>query len=173
MIQEYMGKWPRFGRGARAHETAVVIGDVDLGEEVSLWPHAVLRGDYNFIRVGGGSNMQDGAVGDNHHHAPAEIGEDCVVGHLACVHGCRVGPRCLVGMHATLLNLAEVGEECVIGAGALVAEGQKIPPRSLVLGVPGRVIRRVSDEEVKNIVESAAHYRGYAERQLPLLKSGV
>jgi carbonic anhydrase/acetyltransferase-like protein (isoleucine patch superfamily) len=166
-VRPYLDKFPRCGAGVRVDPSAVVIGDVDLADDVSVWPQAVLRGDYNFIKVGRGTNIQDGCVIHNHHGFPAEIGEDCVVGHLACVHGCRIGSRCLIGIHAIILNGAEIGEECVIGAGALVPEGKKIPPRSMVLGLPGKVVRPVSDEEVRTIVESAAHYRGYAQRQLP------
>jgi carbonic anhydrase/acetyltransferase-like protein (isoleucine patch superfamily) len=169
MIQEYQGKKPIFASGVRIHESAVVIGDVDLGEGVSLWPQSVLRGDYNFIRVGKGSNVQDGAVLHNDTQHPLVIGEDCVIGHLACVHGCEVGKRCLIGIHATILNGAKIGDECIIGAGAVVSEGAQIPPRSLVLGVPGKVLRQIKPEELKRILDGAANYRGYAERQLPLV----
>ena len=169
MIQAYLDKRPRFGAGARGHESAVIIGDVELGEGVSIWPGAVLRGDYNFIKVGKGSNIQDGAVIHNDHGNPCEIGEDCVIGHLACVHGCKLGNRCLVGIHAIILNGAVIGDECIIGAGAVVPEGKVIPPRSLVLGMPGKVLRQISEAELKRILDGAANYRGYAERQLPLL----
>jgi carbonic anhydrase/acetyltransferase-like protein (isoleucine patch superfamily) len=152
----------------RAHVTSVVIGEVTLAEGVSLWPHTVLRGDYNSIKVGRGSNIQDGAVVHNDHTHPAVIGADCVVGHQACIHGSTVGDRCLIGIGAILLNGSVIGDECIIGAGAIVPEGKVIPPRSLVLGVPGKVIRSVTDEEVAKTVASAGHYRGYAENQLPL-----
>jgi len=146
-----------------------VIGDVTLAEGVSLWPHAVLRGDYNSITVGKGSNVQDGAVVHNDHGSPCVIGEDCVIGHQACVHGCTVGDRCLIGIHAIVLNGAVIGEESIIGAGALIPEGKVIPPRSLVLGSPGRVVRQVSDEELQRTLKGAANYRGYAERQLKVV----
>ena len=168
MLQAYLDKRPQMGANARAHATSVVIGDVTLGEGVSLWPHAVLRGDYNSIRVGRGSNIQDGAVVHNDHTHAAVIGEDCVVGHQACVHGSTVGDRCLIGIGAILLNGSVIGDESIIGAGSIVPEGKVIPPRSLVLGVPGKVMRAVTDEEVAKTVASAGHYRGYAERQLPL-----
>ena len=169
MISEYEGKRPSIGANVRAHESAVLIGDVTLGEGVSLWPHAVLRGDYNSIRIGKGSNVQDGAVIHNDHGNPCVIGEDCVIGHLACVHGCTVGDRCLIGIHAIVLNGAVIGAESIIGAGALVPEGKLIPPRSLVLGSPGRVVRQVSDEELQRTLKGAANYRGYAERQLGII----
>jgi carbonic anhydrase/acetyltransferase-like protein (isoleucine patch superfamily) len=150
------------------HESSVVIGDVDLGEGVSLWPQSVLRGDYNFIRVGKGSNVQDGAVLHNDSGHPLVIGEDCVIGHLACVHGCEIGDRCLIGIHAVVLNGARIGAESIIGAGAVVSEGMVVPPRSLVLGVPGKVRREITEGELKRITDGAAHYRAYAANQLPL-----
>ena len=171
MLQPYLDKKPQLGEGVRAHETSVVIGDVTLGAGVSLWPHTVLRGDYNSIQVGRGSNIQDGAVVHNDHAHKAIIGEDCVVGHQACVHGSTVGDRCLIGIGSILLNGSVIGDECIIGAGTVVPEGKQIPPRSLVLGIPGKVIRAVTDEEVAKTVASAGHYRGYAERQLPLAQA--
>ena len=169
MISEYEGKRPQIGANVRAHATAVVIGDVTLGEGVSLWPHAVLRGDYNSIHIGKGSNVQDGAVIHKDHGNPCVVGEDCVIGHQACVHGCSVGDRCLIGIHAIVLNGAVIGAESIIGAGALIPEGKVIPPRSLVLGSPGRIVRQVSDEELQRTLKGAANYRGYAERQLGVI----
>lgn len=171
MLQPYLDKKPQLGQGVRAHETAVVIGDARLGANVSLWPQTVLRGDYNSISVGAGTNIQDGAVVHNDHTYAAVIGADCVVGHRAIVHGSTVGDRCLVGMGAILLNGSVIGDECIIGAGCVVPEGKQIPARSLVLGIPGKVIRAVTDEEVAKTVASAGHYRGYAERQLPLAQA--
>jgi carbonic anhydrase/acetyltransferase-like protein (isoleucine patch superfamily) len=169
MLQPFQDKAPRLLGEVRAHETAVVIGDVELGDGVSLWPHAVLRGDLNRIVVGPGSNIQDGAVVHNERAHPALIGRDCVIGHQACVHGATVGDRCLVGIGALLLNGSVIGDESIVGAGSLVPEGKVIPPRSLVLGVPGRVIRQVSDEELKRTTDGAAGYRLNAAAQLPLL----
>ena len=169
MLQSYLDKTPQIFGQVRAHVTSVVIGDVSLADRVSLWPHTVLRGDYNYIKVGRGSNIQDGAVVHNDHTFAATIGEDCVVGHQACVHGSQVGNRCLIGIGSILLNGSVIGDECIIGAGAIVPEGKIIPPRSLVVGVPGKVVRRVTDEEVAKTVASAGHYRGYAEAQLPLI----
>ena len=165
-----MGKRPRFAENVRGHETCVVIGDVELGEGVSLWPHSVLRGDYNLIRVGRGSNVQDGAVIHNDTGNPCVIGDDCVIGHLACVHGATLGDRVLIGIHAVVLNGAVVGDESIIGAGAVVPEGKVIPPRSLVLGMPGKVLRQITEDELARIKSGASNYRGYAQRQLPELK---
>lgn len=167
LLQPYLEKRPRLLGTAWGHATAVVIGDVELGDQVSLWPHAVLRGDYNAIRIGRGTNIQDGAVVHNDHGNPCLIGADCVVGHQACVHGSTVGDGCLIGIGAILLNGSKIGDGCIIGAGALVGEGKEIPARSLVLGMPGKVVRQVTEEELQRTLKSAADYRGYALRQLP------
>jgi carbonic anhydrase/acetyltransferase-like protein (isoleucine patch superfamily) len=169
MQQPYKDKRPRLHGDVRAHETAVVIGDVELHDGVSLWPHAVLRGDLNRIVVGEGSNIQDGAVVHNDLKHPALIGRDCVVGHQACVHGATVGDRCLIGIGALLLNGAIIGDESIIGAGSVVAEGKVIPPRSLVLGVPGKVLRQITEDELKRITDGAAGYRKNGHEQLPRL----
>jgi carbonic anhydrase/acetyltransferase-like protein (isoleucine patch superfamily) len=158
VLQTYKGLQPRLAATARVHESAVLIGDVFLDEDVSVWPCAVLRAELAPIRVGRRTSIQDGCVLHIDRDGPVVIGEDCVVGHLACVHACTVGSRCLVGIHATILTGAVVGDECVIGAGALVGEGRVIPPRSLVLGVPGRIIRQVTDEEVQRILGGVREY---------------
>jgi carbonic anhydrase/acetyltransferase-like protein (isoleucine patch superfamily) len=173
MIQPYKDKRPTLHGDVRAHVTAVVIGDVELHDGVSLWPHAVLRGDLNRIVVGEGSNIQDGAVVHNDLKYPALIGRDCVVGHQACVHGSTVGDRCLIGIGALLLNGSVIGDESIIGAGSVVAEGKVIPPRSLVLGVPGKVIRQVTDEDLRRTTAGAAGYRQNAQDQLPRLTDGA
>ncbi|HOI23940.1 MAG TPA: gamma carbonic anhydrase family protein [Spirochaetales bacterium] len=142
--------------------SASITGDVRLGEGSSIWHNATLRGDLAPIRVGGGSNVQDGAVLHVAQDLPCVLGEDVIVGHGAIVHGCRVADRCLIGMGAIILNGAEIGEESIVGAGALVTEGKKIPPRSLVLGNPAKIVRQVKDEEVKQIIASAGHYRELA-----------
>ncbi len=166
MIQSYQNHHPRFGKDVRVHDLALVIGDVVLGDDVSLWPLAVLRGDMAAIRVGNRTNIQDGSVFHADTGYPAIIGEDCVVGHKACVHACTVGNRCLIGINSTVLTGAVIGDECIIGAGAVVLEGAKIPARSLVLGVPGKVIRPITDDEVKGILAGVSEYLHLRE-QLP------
>jgi carbonic anhydrase/acetyltransferase-like protein (isoleucine patch superfamily) len=169
-VQAFEGRGPRSSGEVRAHATAVLIGDVRLGDQVSLWPHAVVRADYGEIVIGDGSNVQDCAVIHNDHQHPAVIGKDCVIGHGAVVHGCTIGDRCLIGIGAIVLNGAQIGEESVIGAGALVPEGKILPPRSLVLGVPGKLLRSVSDEELRRTVVGAQHYREHAQSELPRLE---
>jgi carbonic anhydrase/acetyltransferase-like protein (isoleucine patch superfamily) len=169
MIQPFQDHKPKIGKQVRVHDHATVIGQVTLGDDVSVWPSAVLRGDMAAIQVGARTNIQDGSVFHTDTGFPAVIGEDCVVGHQACVHACTVGNRCLIGIQSTILTGAEIGDECIIGAGAVVLEGKKIPPRSLVLGVPGKVVRQVTDEDVKGILHGVQEYLHLRE-QLPLVK---
>lgn len=161
----------RLLNGAFIHPTALVNGDVVLGEGVSLWPYAVVRGDIAPIRIGARTNLQDGVIVHTDYGVPIVVEEDVVVGHRAVLHGVRVGKGCLIGMGAMLLSQSDIGEECIIGAGAVVTEGKKIPPRSLVLGMPGKVIRAITDEEVANIRTICARYhnlaREYGEGKFP------
>lgn len=166
MIQPYQNHRPQFGKNVRLHDSAVVIGRVSLGDGVNLWPFSCLRADLASIQVGVRTNIQDGCVIHTDTNRAARVGEDCVVGHLACIHACTVGNRCLIGIHSTILTGAEIGDECVIGAGALIPEGKKIPPRSLVVGIPGKIVRQVTDEEVKLILKGVEEYLLLAE-QLP------
>lgn len=140
------------------HETAVVLGDVTLGDDVSVWPTAVLRGDVERIVIGARTNVQDGAVIHCDPGIPALIGEDCVIGHRAVVHGCTLENGVLVGMGAVVLNRAHVGQGSIIGAGAVVKEGMRIPPGSLVVGVPGKLVRQLTVEEQASTVANAARY---------------
>ena len=149
-------------REAWVATTATITGDVDLAEDVNVWYGASIRGDEANITVGRGTNIQDNAVA---HCDPGErlvIGEDCTIGHGAILHGKSIGNRCLVGMGAILLQRSEIGDECLIGAGAVVTEGMKVPARSVVLGVPGKVVRKVTDEEVASFRKSAKGYQDLA-----------
>jgi carbonic anhydrase/acetyltransferase-like protein (isoleucine patch superfamily) len=139
--------------------TAVVIGNVLLGHDVSIWFGAVLRGDDDRIEIGQGSNVQDNAV---LHVDPGHsilIGRECTIGHRAVVHGCCIGDGTLIGMGAIVLNGARIGKGCLIGAGALVTEGKHIPDHSMVLGAPGKVVREVDAETRAGLVAGAASYR--------------
>jgi carbonic anhydrase/acetyltransferase-like protein (isoleucine patch superfamily) len=120
---------------------AVIIGDVHLEDGVSIWPHAVLRGDQERIAVGEGTNVQDCAVIHVGPGRPTVIGRDCSVGHGAVINGAIIGDRCIIGMNSSILDGADVGEECIIGANAVVTSKMVVPPRSVVVGVPGRVVR--------------------------------
>lgn len=149
---------PQFAASVRGAENAAILGDVRLGENVTIWYSATLRGDVAPITVGAGSNVQDGCVLHCDYGSPLTIGRNVVIGHNATVHGCTVEDGCLIGMGATILNGAVIGAGSVIGAGALVPERKVIPPGSLVVGVPGKVVRAVTEEEQADILANAAHY---------------
>ena len=140
-------------------EGASVTGDVRLAKGVSIWYGAVLRGDMGPITVGTDTNIQDGAI----LHEETVVGRGCTIGHGAIVHGCTVGDHCLIGMHATILNGAVIGDGCLIAAGALVPEGMVIPAGSLVIGVPGKVVRPVSAEQAAGIKANEEEYLQLAE----------
>ena len=140
------------------HESAVVLGAVELHDDVSVWPTAVLRGDVERIVIGARSNVQDGAVLHADPGTPTIVGEDCVIGHRAVVHGTVLEDGVLVGMGAILLNHVRVGRGSIIAAGAVVTEGTQVPPGSLVVGVPGKVVRQLSAEQQATTVANAARY---------------
>jgi len=140
-------------------EGARVIGDVVLGPGASVWFNAVLRGDTERILIGEGTNIQDGAVVHADPGYPCVVGARVVAGHGAILHGCQVGDDCLIGMGAIVLNGARLGPGCIVAAGALIPEGREIPERSLVMGVPARVVRAVTDEELAEIRAAAERYR--------------
>ncbi len=137
---------------------AIVLGDVTIGEESSVWFNAVVRGDTESIRIGRRTNVQDGAILHADPGFPCIIGDDVTIGHGAIVHGATVGKRVLIGMRAVVMNGAEIGDESVIGVGAVVTEGMKIPPRSVVLGLPGKVVREISPDDAARIRHAAEHY---------------
>jgi carbonic anhydrase/acetyltransferase-like protein (isoleucine patch superfamily) len=128
-------------RSIYVDSTAVVLGNVTLADGVSIWPNAVLRGDANFIQIGTNSNVQDGAVIHCSEAYPTIVGMDTTIGHCAVINGATVGDLCIIGMNSTILDGAIIGDECIIGAGAVVTGKALIPPRSVVMGVPGKVLR--------------------------------
>ncbi|MTH99417.1 gamma carbonic anhydrase family protein [Roseibium sp. RKSG952] len=138
--------------------SADVIGNVRLDTDASVWFGSILRGDNELIRLGARSNIQDGCVCHTDPGYPLTIGTDCVIGHKVILHGCTVGDNSLVGMGATILNGAVIGRNCIIGANALVAEGKVIPDNSLVVGVPGKVVRSLDEPAAQGIKEAARRY---------------
>ena len=149
---------PSFADGAWAAPSADLIGDVRLGRRASVWFGAVIRADNTPILIGDETNIQDGAVCHSDPGAPLSVGARVTVGHQAILHGCNVADDCLVGMGARILNGASIGPECLIGAGALVTEGKSFTPGSLIVGVPARVLRPLSDAEKQALRASAALY---------------
>jgi carbonic anhydrase/acetyltransferase-like protein (isoleucine patch superfamily) len=158
LIERYLALLPTLGERALICPGATLVGDVRLGDDVSIWFGAVLRGDLAPVTVGRGSNVQDNSVLHVGDHSPCVVGQDTVVGHRAMLHGCRVEDGCLIGMQATLLDDVVVGEGSLVGAAALLTPGTKIPPRSLVLGAPARVVRTLDDEAFAYHKALAAKY---------------
>lgn len=158
MIHSFEGRRPDVARAAFVAWNAEIAGSVSLGEGASVWYGAVLRGDVAEIRVGAGSNVQDGAVLHVDHDTPCVLGDFVTVGHRAVVHACAVGDRCLVGMGAVILDRAVIGEDSIVGAGALVTQGKAFPPRSMILGSPAKAVRALTDQEVAGL---RAHAEGY------------
>jgi carbonic anhydrase/acetyltransferase-like protein (isoleucine patch superfamily) len=150
--------FPQLARSAWVAPGANVIGDVSLGDESSVWYGAVLRGDTEPIRIGARSNVQDGCILHADPGFPAIVGEGCVVGHNAVVHGCEIGDNCLVGMGATILNGAKIGDGSIVAAGAVVPEGREFPPGSLIVGIPAKHIGEVTDEQAADIARGASEY---------------
>lgn len=156
---------PRIDPTAWVHASAVLIGEVTLGPQVTIWPTAVLRGDMGGVTIGAGSNLQDGAVC----HATAgrsqtTVGERVTVGHRAILHGCRIGDDCLIGMGSIVMDNAVVGSGSFVAAGAVIPPGVEIPPGSFVVGMPGRVVRPCGEREAKAIAYSWRHYVETASR---------
>ena len=162
MIREFIHRSPQVDETNFIAETAAVIGDVHLGTDASVWFSATVRGDVHRIRIGARSNVQDNAVVHvTHQTAPTTIGDNVTIGHSAIVHGCTIQDRVLVGMGAIILDHANIGSDSIIGAGALVTGGKVIPPRSMVLGSPARVVRELTEEEVASIMYYANNYVRY------------
>lgn len=137
---------------------AVVLGKVAIETDASIWFGAILRGDNEQIRVGARSNVQDGCVLHTDPGFPLDIEEDCTIGHMVMLHGCTIGRGSLVGIGSIILNGARIGEQCLIGANTLITENKVIPPRSMVLGSPGKVVRELTDEDVERLAGPAGRY---------------
>ncbi len=155
---------PQIAEGAWVAPTATLVGAVEVAEGASIWYGAVLRGDNEPIVIGPDSNVQDNVVFHTDDGIPVSLGRGVSVGHNAVVHGATVGDNVLVGMGAILMNRSVIGDECLIAAGALVPEGAVIPPRSLVVGVPAKVIRELTDDEVAGLRHNANHYTVHRDR---------
>ena len=157
-IEKFLRCQPKLGEGVYLARTAVVLGDVTLGPHSSVWYHAVLRGDINYIKIGAHTNIQDGAVVHLADKFPCVIGDWVTVGHSAVVHACTVGDECLIGMNCTLLDGAVIGAQSIVGANALVTQDTRIPEGSLVLGSPAKVVRPLSAEERAGLKAWAQSY---------------
>lgn len=170
-LYEIDGVAPRLDEGAWAAPSADLIGDVRLGVRASIWFGAVIRADNTPIVLGEETNFQDGAIGHSDPGAPLTIGARVTVGHQAILHGCTVADDCLIGMGAKVLNGAFLGPKCLVGAGALITEGKRFEEGGLIVGVPARFVRPLTDAEKQGLRLSAAHYAEKAARYAEGLKA--
>ncbi len=169
ILLPYKGIEPQIDDTAWIAPGASVIGDVKIGKECSIWFGAVIRGDVHKIEIGDRVSVQDLSMVHVTHYkkpdksdgSPTIIGNDVTIGHKVMLHGCTIEDACLIGMSATILDDAVIGKESIVGAGALVTKGKKFPPRSLILGSPAKVVRELTDDEVKELYASAKRYVGF------------
>ena len=165
MIREFEGISPTVGESCFIDESAVVIGDVVMGNNSSVWPLTVIRGDVNIIRIGHNTNIQDGSVLHVSHASPSapkgaelHVGDEVTVGHKVLLHGCRVGNQCLIGMGSIVMDNAVIEDQVMLGSGSLVPPGKLLESGFLYLGSPAKKIRPLTDAEKENLIYSAAHY---------------
>ena len=172
-IYELDGQAPEFPSDGKywVADSAAVIGRVRLKSDASVWFGAVLRGDNEWIELGERSQIQDNATLHTDPGFPLVIGSNCVIGHNVILHGCTIGDNSLIGMGSTLLNRSVIGKNCLIGANTLIPEGKVIPDRSLVVGLPGRIVRELTDEEVAGLQTSADRYVAQWQRYVRELGS--
>ncbi len=155
---------PKLAGGAWVADSAQVIGHVELAENASVWFGAILRGDTELLKIGKGSNVQDGSVVHADVGFPVTLGENVTVGHQVMLHGCTIGDGSLIGIQAVVLNGAKIGKHCLVGAGALVTEGKEFPDGSMILGAPAQVVRQLTPEQIAKLQRSAEHYVANATR---------
>ena len=158
MIINYLSKKPDIHDSVFLAPGAYIIGDVSIGEQSTIWFNAVLRGDEDSITIGNKCSIQDNATIHLYEGAPVVVEDEVTVGHQVVLHGCKVGKRSIVGMGSVILDHVEIGEECIIGANTLITQGTKIPPRSLVVGSPGKVVRELSEKDFELIQLSIDTY---------------
>lgn len=161
MIKPFLGKFPRIHETAFVTDDAVIVGDVEIGEDASVWFGSILRGDVNYIRIGARTNIQDQTIIHvSSKGLPTIVEEEVTVGHRVTLHACHVERGCLIGIGAILMDGVRVGPQSLVGAGTLLTPGTQIPPRSLVIGSPGRVKRELTDDELASLENS---WRNYVE----------
>jgi carbonic anhydrase/acetyltransferase-like protein (isoleucine patch superfamily) len=161
VILAYRGHWPKIHETAFVAPSADIIGDVEIGANSSVWFQCVIRGDVNFIRIGSRTNIQDHSMLHvTRKETTLHIGDEVTIGHRVTLHGCKIGNKVLVGMGSIILDGAEIGDECLVGAGTLITKNMKIPPRTLVIGSPGRVVRSLTAAELAYLPKSAENYVG-------------
>ncbi len=170
IIRGYKGKYPKIGKNVFIAENAVIIGDVEIGDDCSIWYNVVIRGDVNYIRIGDRTNIQDGTIIHvTHDTHPTIIGREVTVGHNVMLHGCVIEDRCLIGMSSTIMDGAVIGKESIVGAGALITPNKKVEPRSLWTGAPAKFKRKLTEDEIKWLEKS---YKNYIKYKNEYLKEG-
>ena len=157
-VYEFDGRSPRVAASAWVADSAQVMGNVVLGDDVSVWFGTIIRGDTETITIGQGSNIQDGSVLHADVGKPLVVGENVTVGHQVMLHGCTIGDESLIGIGAVVLNGAVIGKNCLVGAGALVTEGKEFPDGSMIMGTPAKVVRQLTPEQIEGLRLSAQHY---------------
>lgn len=158
MIKAYKEHTPRIGNSCYIDNSAHIIGDVEIGDKTSIWPSVVIRGDMGCIRIGNNTNIQDNTTIHNAPGHPVVIGDNVTIGHNCVIHGCTVLGDSIIGMGAIILNGAIIGKHCMVGAGAVVTQDKEIPENSMVLGLPARVVRTLTPDEVEHIEKNSSEY---------------
>lgn len=163
-IYEIDGVAPRLGQGAWVADSGQVMGNVEVGENASVWFGVVARGDTEVIRIGRNTNIQDNSVLHADVGSPLTIGDNVTVGHQVMLHGCTIGDNSLIGIQSVVLNNARIGRNCIVGAGSVVTEGKEFPDNSLIIGSPAKVVRTLDEAAAQKLRESAEHYVANAHR---------
>ncbi len=167
MISQFQNKSPVIPNSCYISQTVDIIGDVTLGEDVNIWFGTVIRGDMNYIKIGQRTNIQDNStIHVTTQTAPTIIGENVTIGHNAIIHGCKINDNCLIGMGSIIMDNAQIGEGSIIGAGSVITENTIIPPMSLCLGIPGKIIRKVTKNEFNEILARAEYYVQFSKKYL-------
>ncbi len=161
MIMKFKEFYPKISQSAWVAPSADVIGDIEIGDNSSIWFGCVLRADVNQVRIGKNTNVQDLSMIHTDTHSKTILGDNVTIGHKVMLHGCTVENNCLIGMSATILDNAVIGEGSIVGANSLVTQGKKFPPRSLIMGSPAKVVKNLTQEDVDGLIKHAAHYVEY------------
>lgn len=161
MILKFKEFYPNIHQTAWVAPSADLIGNITIGENSSVWFQCVIRADVNKVEIGKNTNIQDLSMIHTDTHSQTIIGDNVTIGHKVMLHGCKIGDNCLIGMSATILDNAEIGEGSIVGANSLVTQGKKFPPRSLIMGIPAKVVKELTQEDVDGLIKHAGHYVDY------------